>query len=72
MPAMYSWQRQYEEALVETDPRRLARLIRAAEVQIDARVEELRLKRDGTRDEKEAIAEALAGLNILRKEIAAA
>ncbi len=72
MPAMYSWQRHYEEALVETDPRRLARLIRAAEVEIDARVEELRLKRDGTRGEREAIAEALAGLNILRKEIAAA
>lgn len=72
MPVMYTWQRHYEEALVETDPRRLARLIKAAEVEIDARMEELRLRHDGTRDEKDAIAEAIASLNILRKEIHAA
>jgi hypothetical protein len=72
MPGMYTWQRHYEAALVETDPRQLARLIKAAEVEIDARVEELRLKHDGTRDERDAIAEAIAGLNILRKEIHAA
>ncbi|HEV2171327.1 MAG TPA: hypothetical protein VGR40_10285, partial [Candidatus Binatus sp.] len=72
MPVMYTWQRHYDAAMVETDPRRLARLIKAAEVEIDARMEELRLKRDGTRDEKDAIAEALAWLNILRKEIHAA
>jgi hypothetical protein len=72
MPLMYVWQRHYEEAMVETDPRRLARLIKTAEIEIDARMEELRLKHDGTRDEKDAIAEALASLNILRKEIHAA
>jgi len=72
MPVMYEWQRHYEAALLETDPRRLTRLIKAAEVEIDARVEELRLKHDGSRDERDAIAEALAGLNILRKEVHAA
>lgn len=72
MPLVYTWQRYYEEAMVETDPRRLERLIKAAEIEIDARMEELRLKHDGTRDEKDAIAEALASLNILRKEIHAA
>ncbi len=72
MPVMYEWQRHYEEALLETDPRRLVRLIKAAEVEIDARMEALRLKHGGTRDERDAIAEALAGLNILRKEVHAA
>jgi hypothetical protein len=72
MPVMYGWQRHYEEALVETDPRRLVRLIKAAEIEIDARMQELRLRHDGTRDEKDAIAEALASLNILRKEVHAA
>lgn len=72
MPAMYTWQRHYEAALVETDPRQLARLIKAAEIEIDARMQELRLKRDGTRDERDAIAEAIAGLNILRREVHAA
>lgn len=72
MPVMYGWQRHYEEALVETDPRQLMRLIKVAEIEIDARMEELRLKHNGSRDEKDAIAEALASLNILRKEIHAA
>jgi hypothetical protein len=72
MPVMYTWQRHYEAALIETDPRQLVRLIKAAEVEIDARMEELRVRHDGTRDEKDAIAEALAGLNILRKEVHAA
>jgi len=69
MPGMYQWQREYEAALIETDLVRLPKLIKVAEIVIDRRVEELRSKRDGTRDEKDAIAEALAGLNVLRKEV---
>jgi hypothetical protein len=65
----YQWRPHYEAALLETDPGRLPRLIRRAEIVIDARLEELRLSGANAREEKDAIAEALAGLNVLRKEV---
>jgi hypothetical protein len=72
MPATYEWQQHYQAALLETDHARLSKLIKAAEIVIDQRMQELRSKHDGTRAEKDAIAEALAGLNVLRREIQAA
>lgn len=65
----YGWRQQYEAALLETDQTQLIILIRQAEIALDARIQELRAEHNGTREEKDAIAEALAGLNVLRKEL---
>ena len=64
----YEWQRHYEAAILETDRSRLPSLINAAQVAIEARVEELRVNHGGTTAEQQAIADALAGLRVLRKE----
>jgi len=66
---MNDWRRCYEEALVETDRAKLPRLIRQAEIALDARIQEMRSGENGSREERDAIAEALAGLNVLRKEV---
>jgi hypothetical protein len=66
---MHEWRRYYQAALLETDPAQLLKLIRQAEIAIDARIEQLRDSQAGNREEKDAIAEALAGLNVLRKEV---
>ena len=65
----YEWQRHYEAAILETDRSRLPNLIKAAQAAIDARVEDLRLNHSGTAEEEQAIADALAGLRVLQKEI---
>jgi len=69
MTARYDWLRLYEAAMLETDRLRLPGLIRAAQTAIDARVEELRSNHGDTPEETQALADALVGLNILRKEI---
>ena len=65
----FHWRRHYEAALLETDRAQLPKLIRQAEIALDARIQELRSGQNGSRQEKDAIAEALAGLNVLRKEV---
>lgn len=69
MGEMHEWRQLYQAALVETDRMQLARLIRQAEIALDTRIQELRDMHSGSREEKDAIAEALAGLNVLRKEV---
>jgi hypothetical protein len=73
MPPTYVWLRHYELAVREFDPARLPSLIEAAQAAIDARKSELnsRLGRDdpsGIAAEEQAIADALVGLEILRKK----
>ena len=65
----YAWRRLYEDALLETDPSRLPVLIREAHAAIDARMVEIGDDREGTGDEQQAIADALAGLRVLKTEI---
>jgi hypothetical protein len=69
----YNWQRYYEAAILETDRSQLSKLIAIAQAAIDERVAELRSHQNGeangTTAEKQAIADALAGLRILNKEI---
>jgi hypothetical protein len=82
MNRTYDWQRPYEAAILETDRSRLPKLIADAQAAIDARMAVLRSPSDaaaprkgnGTADgldheERQAIADALAGIRILIKEI---
>jgi len=66
--SLYDWRRFYEEAVVETDLRRLPVLIRAAHAAIDARVEELKHHHKASPEERQALEDALAGLGVLRRE----
>jgi hypothetical protein len=69
MVSKYAWRQHNEAALLETDRARLPQLIRTAQSMIDARVKELRLDHDASRDERDAISDARAGLNVRRKEV---
>lgn len=69
MLARYEWQRPYETAILETDRSRLPKMIASAQAAINARIETLRLDHQGSPDERQAIADALAGLRILVNEV---
>ncbi|HKV80667.1 MAG TPA: hypothetical protein VJP02_21130 [Candidatus Sulfotelmatobacter sp.] len=68
MNTEFPWQNTYLEAVLETDTSRLVQRIVAAENAIKTRVTELEKDHQGTREERTAIADALNGLAILRKE----
>jgi len=65
----YPWQELYEAAIVETKFEKLFPLVREAKAAIDARLHELQMDHGGTPEERLAISDALAGLNVLRREI---
>jgi len=65
---IYDWQRHYEAAILETDGLRLPELIKTAQAAINRRIEELRTDHQGTPQEQQAIADALAGLRLLQQE----
>jgi hypothetical protein len=69
MTWLYGWQRFYEAAVVETNPLRLPVLIQSARAAIDARIQQLVQDHQGTADERQAISDAIAGLDLLRKEL---
>jgi hypothetical protein len=73
MDRTYDWQQPYEAAILETDRTRLPRLIAEAQAAIDARLAALRpysdSKADDLDEEKQAIADAQAGIRILIREI---
>jgi len=64
----YGWQRSYEEAVLETDRSRLPILIRAARAAIDARIAQLTHAHPASAEERQAIADALASLRVLKRE----
>jgi IS5 family transposase len=68
MANSYNWQEQYHAALIETDDSKLMDRILAAQAAINSRVREMQAKRDGTLEERQALADAVSGLQILRKE----
>ncbi len=63
----YSWQRFYEDAILETNQSRLAVMIQAAHAAIDARKQQLQ-GNEGSAEEQHAIEDALANLRVLRQE----
>ena len=66
-----SWQELYKSALLETDWSKIEQKIHAAENGIGTRLYEFSLNHGGTPEENQAIVDALHGLDILRKEVAA-
>ena len=69
MSQSYGWQRFYEAAILETNRSCLPRLIETAQAAIDARLQQLQSNHHASTNERQAIADALTGLEILRKEM---
>jgi len=69
MQADSFWQELYQAAFIETDHSKLPNRVSLAKAAIDARLQELQLDHGGTSEERQAITDALAGLNILRSEL---
>jgi hypothetical protein len=65
---MYGWQESYNNAMLETDRSKLQKRIKAAQAAIDHRLREINAGHD-SREERYAIRDALAGLNVLRREV---
>lgn len=69
MKTDYIWQESYQAAIIETDDGQLPNRLKAAKAAIDNQLHELQLDHGGTPEERLAISDALAGLNVLRKEL---
>jgi hypothetical protein len=69
MKADYVWEELYKAALLETDNQKLPNRSQTAKAAIDARLHELQLDHGGTPEERQAISDALAGLNVIRREL---
>jgi len=71
MTETYKWHEVYKAAVLETDWSKMERKIQAAENGTGVRLHEFSLNHGGTPEENQAIMDALHGLDILRKEVAA-
>ncbi len=69
MITLAMWQEKYKAAALETDWTTIQSRIQAAEFTIQERQRVLSEDHGGTPEERHAIAEALRGLNLLRKEV---
>ena len=69
MNADYVWDEAYKAAILETDDSKLPDRIRAAKGAIDVRLQEMQMDHGGTPEERQALTDALAGLNVLRGEL---
>ncbi len=69
MKAHYVWEESYQAAILETDDKKLQNRIQAAKAAIDNRLHELQFDHGGTPEERQAITDALGGLNVLRREL---
>jgi hypothetical protein len=69
MKADYVWEEPYEAAVLETDDKKLPNRLHAAKAAIDKRLQEMQMDHGGTPEERRAISDALAGLNVLRREL---
>jgi len=67
----YGWQELYATALLETDWSKIEVKIPVAEKGIRVRLHEFSMNHGGTPEENQAIEDALHGLNVLRKDVAA-
>jgi hypothetical protein len=65
------WQDLYEAPILETDDAKLLECLSVAKAAIDARLHELQIDHGGTSEERQAISDALAGLNVLRRDLEA-
>jgi hypothetical protein len=69
MRAEYVWQASYQAAILETDDRKLQQRLQVAKAAIDDRLHEMHLDHGGAPEERQAITDALGGLNVLRREL---
>jgi hypothetical protein len=69
MKAHYVWEESYKAAILETDDKKLRERLQAAKAAIDNRLHELQTDHGGTPEERQAISDALGGLNVLRSEL---
>jgi hypothetical protein len=69
MKAHYVWEESYESAILETDDKKLTNRLQAAKAAIDNRLHELQFDHGGAPEERQAMTDALGGLNVLRREL---
>jgi hypothetical protein len=69
MRSNYPWEDLYRAAIVETDDKRMPTRVHEAKSAIDSRLHDLQFDHGGTPEEREAITDALQGLNVLRQEM---
>jgi hypothetical protein len=67
----YGWQEPYAIAVLETDWTKIEQKIQVAENGIRARLHEFSMNHGGTPQENQAIEDALNGLTVMRKDVAA-
>jgi hypothetical protein len=67
----YTWYESYRAAILETDWTKMQERLRSAELKIHERQHILSLDHGGTPAERQAIADALHGMKVLRTESAA-
>ena len=70
MTATYKWHDAYRAAVLETDWSKMEERVRTAEAAIKERDRDLTLDHGGTPEERQAIADALNSVNVLRKDAA--
>jgi hypothetical protein len=69
MRADYVWEESYKAAILETDDTKLSNRLHAAKGAIDTRLHEMQTDHGGPPEERQAITDALGGLNVLRREL---
>jgi hypothetical protein len=69
MTADYAWQELYQAAILETDDGKLADCLPLVKTAIEARLRELQMDHQGTLEERQAIRDALNGLDGLQREL---
>jgi hypothetical protein len=67
MKADYVWEEVCAAAILETDATKRPNRLHVAKAAIDARLHELQFDHGGSPEERQAIGDALAGLNVLRR-----
>ena len=70
MTTDYIWHGAYKAAILETDWTKIQERLHVAESEIRKRQQVLSMDHGGTPEERQAIADALNGMKILRTEIA--
>jgi hypothetical protein len=69
MQVAYVWEELYEDAVLETDDEKLAKRLQVAKAAIDTRLQESQMDREVPNEERQAIRDALRGLDVLRREL---
>jgi hypothetical protein len=71
MSTEYGWFNLYKAAILETDWSKIEEHIQVAENGIKARLHKFSMNHGGTPEENKAMVNALTGLKVLRKDVAA-